>query len=391
MTRLIRYAVVLSFLLLPLSSYAADIRDIDPELRSEFTEYVADQIGISKSQIDTYLRSPKNLEVTPMTDTPEGTYVRMVSVHVMLDSKGQILPLKPDSSEEQVQGDAAFNPCRPLKLQPEKLAGPQFSHVLSLKLTAPQYNEAEVEAGMVPYTAVQANLIDGYSLRIEESSMETLTGQGRELRSEALKQALDGLNFSTNGPRQEAPPPDETQETSFPDPESCMVRMIAHPVNSTMTYDPQGDYTEYAGPDGQAMYARTGKMAFHDPGGSGWTEMPVTPEQMERPMELGPMDMLGPDEFNPEAEMARMPYYMVKAMSWERMSNLEPESPKNPISAVDCMDSQDRCMELQVTVDGLKTSLIYDDRYRLIRAHFPDESVLTFDYGSFDIRRPPGW
>ncbi|MBF8221095.1 hypothetical protein [Halomonas sp. 328] len=179
--------------------------------------------------------------------------------------------------------------------------------------------------------------------------------------------------------------------------DSCMVRMTAHPIDSTMTYSFSGDYTEYAAPGDRGTYVAVGRMAYHDPHDQGWVDFPPSISQPMVPTSPGPLDMLGPDEFDPEAEMARLPYYMAKAMGWERMQSLRDRDADFPVPAQDCPSGGDGCIGIVVMIDepmpagSVRIPITYDENRRPIRVRFPDGSLISFDYGSFDIRRPPGW
>lgn len=179
--------------------------------------------------------------------------------------------------------------------------------------------------------------------------------------------------------------------------EACMIRMNVPALSYEMTYTFGGDYTEYRAGGAQATYVGVGRMAFNDPGGRGWADFPPNMSHEMPHMSPGPLDMLGPDEMDPDAVSARMPRYMTKAMSWDRMQGMRNQASDSPVDSDDCPSGGQGCVGIQVVVGHhpeageILVPITYDAQKRPIRVRFPDGSVITFEYGNFDIVYPPVW
>jgi len=178
--------------------------------------------------------------------------------------------------------------------------------------------------------------------------------------------------------------------------DDCMVRAVMGGPGrkATVTYSAAGDYSEFKIPGGGAMYHKPGDMAMWQDGG--WVAMPP---QMKGIM-LGafgnqlpiPSIDFGEDAVDDGHLMPRMPQIFSKRFAWSRARKL-PGVDGKPVRRVGtaCPDGGKGCTSATVVSDGHTVPVTFDAQGRPLHIDLGRGATMTFEYGLFDIRRPPGW
>ena len=171
----------------------------------------------------------------------------------------------------------------------------------------------------------------------------------------------------------------------------CMVRLIAG--GAELTYSASGGYTEARVPSGEAIYFSDGDLAAWE--GGRW--MPIPP--MAKAMMMQNMGQMSPAvgslmssaDGDPESFMARMPLEFSRRFSWDNLRNTRgPDGGRPQRSRTDCPKGGSGCSRTTFLMTGNPVPVIFDAQDRPVHVEFMGHAM-EFDYGSWDIRRPPGW
>lgn len=174
-------------------------------------------------------------------------------------------------------------------------------------------------------------------------------------------------------------------------PSGCMVRM--HAGDAVITYTYVGEYTEFRAPSGEAVYFNATNLAAWD---GQWQDIPA---QMKG-MVLGRMKQNTaalrfefPDAHDEEGDFAhQMPYIFAQRFSWPRIKHIPGDDGK-PLrrKPASCPAGYGRdCTKVTFVAEGHSVPILYDAIGRPVTVGF-GSVVARFEYGDFDIRRPPGW
>ena len=172
----------------------------------------------------------------------------------------------------------------------------------------------------------------------------------------------------------------------------CMIRMTAGP--SIMTYVFDGEYTEATSPNEPAAYFSRTDMAFYD---GQWRELPVFARQMmvqsiQNNMATGRIRNQGQLIEPGDDMMAQTPYVFSKFFSWNRMRELSaPSGFQAKRSATACPDTNNSgCFAAEFVFEGNRIPITYNANGQPVRVTMSGQTM-KFEYGYWDVRRPPGW
>ncbi|QYX57417.1 hypothetical protein K1T73_03170 [Roseovarius sp. SCSIO 43702] len=170
----------------------------------------------------------------------------------------------------------------------------------------------------------------------------------------------------------------------------CMVRLEMG--DAVATYVADGSYTEFRTPGGEAMYISARDLAMWR---GGWQHVPA----QAKTMILGGMQrnnallrMEFPGAHDDEGDfMSQMPRIFAKRFSWSNLKKARaPEGGEVRRSATPCPEGGKGCTATTFSMDGVAIPVIFDAQDRPKVVTFDGVDV-TFDYGTWDVRRPPGW
>lgn len=169
----------------------------------------------------------------------------------------------------------------------------------------------------------------------------------------------------------------------------CMIRMSVGPTVMTYVADPNGPFTKFTNSRAPEMriFAREDEMIGRFPG-QGW--QPVPPQMRE--MFTGDMssdNMLGNAVPGPGTpfNMSNFPRQFTEHLSWENVRGAD-DGAGAPVeyTSTQCRDGGDGCIR---ATHGAG-SLVFDDQRRLVQFNAGPHPI-TFEYGAFDVSRPPDW
>jgi len=174
--------------------------------------------------------------------------------------------------------------------------------------------------------------------------------------------------------------------------DDCMIRMTAGP--SIMTYVFDGEFTEATSPNEPAAYFSRTDMAFYD---GQWRELPVFVRQMmvqniQKNMATGRIRNQGQLVEPGDDMMAQTPYVFSKFFSWDRMRELSaPSGIEAKRSATACPDTGNSgCFASEFVFEGNRIPITYNTNGQPVRVTMSGQTM-KFEYGYWDVRRPPGW
>ncbi|KRS13645.1 hypothetical protein [Roseovarius indicus] len=175
--------------------------------------------------------------------------------------------------------------------------------------------------------------------------------------------------------------------------DDCMVRLSVGPAQATYTSD--GSYTEYRTPSGRALYFKQGDIAVYKQ--SGWMPIPAPAKQMVigrisgSPLMGGLAQGALKEDADTEAILPAMPLEFSRRFSWKNIRKATLLSgKKTQRSAAPCPGGGEGCTETVFRMGPHAIPIIYDAQDRPLRAVFKNQPV-EFAYGTWPIRRPPGW
>lgn len=168
-------------------------------------------------------------------------------------------------------------------------------------------------------------------------------------------------------------------------PKGCMVRMRAG--RSVMTYSAEPEYVEAGDTKSKsAMYFNADDMATFDKGG--WKKIPAQAKamllgRMRKSIALGKAT----DGF----QMHNMPKTFSTRFSWaELRRTTAPGGGKPQRTPAPCPDAGTGCSTTTFLIEGHPVPVVFDASGQPLRVTLEGQNF-TFEYGGFDIRRPPGW
>ncbi|WP_306152534.1 hypothetical protein [Roseovarius sp. MMSF_3281] len=175
--------------------------------------------------------------------------------------------------------------------------------------------------------------------------------------------------------------------------DDCMVRLTLGPAQATYTSD--GSYTEYSTPGGRALYFKENDVAIYKQ--SGWMPIPAQAKKMMigsisgSPLMGGIIE--GPLSENADAKaiLPAMPKEFSMRFSWKNIRKATRLSGKTPRrSAAPCPGGGEGCTETVFQMGSYAIPIVYDAQDRPLRMTVKNQLV-EFAYGTWPIRRPPGW
>lgn len=171
----------------------------------------------------------------------------------------------------------------------------------------------------------------------------------------------------------------------------CMVRLSMG--DAVLTYVVQGEYTEFAAATGEAIYFSETDMALWQ--GGGWMQVPP----MAKGMIMGQMrqNNLALRMENSDAQdnegifFARMPLIFSQRFAWSNLKGaMAPGGGRPELKAAPCPDGGNGCRSTVFDMEGHPIPVVFDAQRRPATVTFDGEQ-LHFSYGSWPVRRPPGW
>jgi len=173
--------------------------------------------------------------------------------------------------------------------------------------------------------------------------------------------------------------------------QDCMVRMIMD--TAVLTYNSDGEYTEFASPAAEAMYIGDQGIILWD--GSQWRNMPANMTAMivSRMIEstaLLQFEFPGEHE-NEGIVMPRLPSIFSQRFSWSRLQRIR-DADGNPIPRQKalCPDGGTGCTTFTFQAEGRDVPVLFDSSGKPVTVGFGGATAV-FEYGTFQVRRPPGW
>lgn len=184
----------------------------------------------------------------------------------------------------------------------------------------------------------------------------------------------------------------------------CMIR-VRHNKGMVITYTPDGDYSQYQARGNLIFFRPGGELDVWSPG-SGWAD-PIVSSIM-RPIlggasagqiigQLGgslppALDIFNAGRADGGAVLGHMPLLLTEKFSFQAMTSLttddgtvaKPEDTQCPIPGTS------GCVRLVQKLQGEPIITAFDAQRRLTGLAV-GEHMFVIDYGSFEIRRPPGW
>ncbi len=173
--------------------------------------------------------------------------------------------------------------------------------------------------------------------------------------------------------------------------DDCMVRLTMGPA--VMTYVADGSYTEFNAPTGEAMYISASNLAMWQ--GGGWMNVPP----QAKAMILGGMKqnnaalrMEFPGAHDDEGDfMSQMPKIFAKRFGWANLKGtLAPGGGTPERKRVPCPDGASGCSSIVFSMDGHPVPVTFDAQKRPKVVTFEGQDIV-FEYGTWSVRRPPGW
>ena len=171
---------------------------------------------------------------------------------------------------------------------------------------------------------------------------------------------------------------------------NCMIRLTMGRVQ--ITYSTDGSYSEFQAPTGETMYFGPYDMAlFHN----GWQVVPEMAKQMilSRMVAQMPVDgHVAPGEDEAQGVfLSRMPHAFSKRFAWANLRGTRDVNGNRARRvAADCPDGGSGCSGTTFSMDGNAVPVVFDAQRRPVSVQISSETM-RFEYGYWDIRRPPGW
>jgi hypothetical protein len=173
--------------------------------------------------------------------------------------------------------------------------------------------------------------------------------------------------------------------------DDCMIRMTAGPA--VITYTTKGSYSEYLAPTGDAIYWAPMDLAVYH---NGWQDVPPMARQMmvgRMATQIPATGYVAPGEDEAQGVfLSRMPHAYSKRFAWAAVReafDIDGASPPKR-RAADCPDGGTGCTMTTLSMDGHAVPIFFDAQRRPVRVTLNGENV-DFEYGTWQIRRPPGW
>ncbi|MFP1644728.1 hypothetical protein [Pontitalea aquivivens] len=172
--------------------------------------------------------------------------------------------------------------------------------------------------------------------------------------------------------------------------DDCMIRLTMG--KAVLTYSTVGSYTEFLAPTGEAMYFAPADMAVYD---GGWKPLPPMAKQMILGRMMAQMPLVSstaPGENEAEGLfLSRMPHAFSKRFGWANLRRAKGlDGGRTERSRAACPDGGSGCTTTTFSMDGTPVPVVFDAQNRPVAATFESEKI-RFDYGNWNIRRPPGW
>ncbi|NNU81379.1 hypothetical protein HMH01_13130 [Halovulum dunhuangense] len=172
--------------------------------------------------------------------------------------------------------------------------------------------------------------------------------------------------------------------------DDCMIRLTMG--KAVLTYSTVGSYTEFLTPTGEAMYFAPADMAIYD---GGWKPLPPMAKQMVLGRMMAQMPLAsstapGEDEAR-GLFLSRMPHAFSRRFGWANLRRARGlDGGRTERTPAACPDGASGCTTTTFSMDGNAVPVVFDAQNRPVAATFASETI-RFDYGNWNIRRPPGW
>lgn len=178
----------------------------------------------------------------------------------------------------------------------------------------------------------------------------------------------------------------------------CMIRFTLTGVGKdgalvqTFTFD--GEYTEIAHRHDEAMYFSADRMMNYSDGE--WIEFPPQVQAMMAPMiaELSQPYPLAPGEDEVATDgpaWGRGPHMASKRFAWASVRDMVgPDGKPLQRTRIACPTGGTGCTTTTFAGSGRMVTLVFDAQGRPLHLDF-GTGAMTFEYGNWPIRRPPGW
>ena len=172
--------------------------------------------------------------------------------------------------------------------------------------------------------------------------------------------------------------------------DDCMMRLEIGPV--AITYVSDGSFTEFRTDSGESMYFAATDLALWD---GGWQHVPAQAKAMivsgmKRNNAMLRLDYPGAHDDEGDF-MSQMPKIWSERFSWANLKNVRAMDGGTPKRRpVACPDGGSGCSGTTFSMDGNAVPVVFDAQRRPRLVTFDGHDVV-FRYGTFDVRRPPGW
>lgn len=171
----------------------------------------------------------------------------------------------------------------------------------------------------------------------------------------------------------------------------CMIRLTMG-KEVIVTYSPDGDYAEFKSPGvAQVMYMKENDFAYYE---GGWQPIPpMMKNMMLNSLRAGVTKSIAtnPPEFRDDFQMHNMPRVFSERFSWRKVRNAPAaDGGKLKRRPAPCPDQNKGCTSADIRSDGAVIQTIFNSDGTPARVMIPG-SPFTFEYGGFNMRRPPGW
>lgn len=173
-------------------------------------------------------------------------------------------------------------------------------------------------------------------------------------------------------------------------PEGDMVRMSTPEL--IVTQSPDGKYAEYQAKGmPQTLYIKDDNVALYE---RDWITLPpMMVTTMLNAMRMGVTQGMAEQapELRDDFQMHNLPLVFSERFSRDGISRaLGSDKAASPPEPTDCPDANTGCTTSTISsAEGAVQTVFYSDG-RPARVIMP-ETTFSFEYGNFDIRRPPAW
>lgn len=169
-------------------------------------------------------------------------------------------------------------------------------------------------------------------------------------------------------------------------PTQDMIRMSTPDL--IVTHSPDGDYSEYQAKGmPQTLYIKSDNVAMYD---HSWISLPpMMVTTMLNAMRAGVVQ--GMAEQQDDFQMHNLPRVFSERFSWDGVVRISESRGVTPTSEpTDCPDANTGCTTSTAISDDGSVQTIFDSHGRPVKVIMPD-TTFNFEYGNFDMRRPPAW